>query len=119
MNWETEISIVELQYNNLIIRKNTKFICLITILTELKMLSWHNGTVFKCVVVTLNNKDILLKYQQPDRGFIYLTKKIYIIIHLTKKNVIERRFALTPEPRNENINLYKYFISSSRDRTHN
>ena len=29
------------------------------------------------------------------------------------------RFASTPERRNENINLSKYFISSSGDRTHN
>ena len=28
-------------------------------------------------------------------------------------------FASTPEQRNENINLNKYFISSSGDRTHN
>ena len=29
------------------------------------------------------------------------------------------RFASTPERRNENINVNKYFISSSGDRTHN
>ena len=30
-----------------------------------------------------------------------------------------RAFASTPERRNQNINLNKYFISSSRDRTYN